>query len=64
MTLLIEIILFYILHVVSAPAWCYVLNSIAVLMSIFKAAVSIGQGLHELNPDDMCIESESEEDEV
>lgn len=50
MTLLIEIILFYVLHAVSAPAWCYVLNVLAVFVSVIKAASAIGQTIHELNP--------------
>lgn len=53
--MLIEIILFYILHSASAPAWCYVLNAVAMFFSITKLAVSIGQTIHEMNP--------SEEDE-
>lgn len=44
--LFIEIILFYVLYTLSAPAWCYVLNVFAFFVTSFKMACAIGSFLH------------------
>lgn len=44
--LLVEIILFYLLYILAAPAWCYILNGVAVLISLFSFASKVGTFLH------------------
>lgn len=39
------IVVFYLLYAVSSPIWCYVLNSIAMLVSLFKYASMLGSFL-------------------
>ena len=46
-----KIIIFYLLYLLKAPAWCWVLNSISVLMSMFSCSITIGRGISKLNGD-------------
>lgn len=51
---LIGIVVFYLLYTVSAPLWCYILNSIAIFASIFRCASIVGSFIHETNADIEC----------
>lgn len=44
--LFVVVVLFYILYALSAPAWCYVLNTFAAFIALFKMACAIGTFIH------------------
>lgn len=54
---LVCIILFYLLYAASAPAWCYVLNCMAIFVSLLRGASMVGTFIHETNP---VIEAETQ----
>lgn len=49
------IILFYLLYAASAPAWCYILNCMAMLISLFRGASIVDSFIYEANADAAII---------
>lgn len=44
-----KIIIFYLLYLLKAPAWCWMLNSISVLVLMMSYSIIIGRGISKLN---------------
>lgn len=41
--MLTDIVLFYILYTIEAPAWCYMMVSIRLIYNLIKVGVAIGK---------------------